>query len=179
MEKDVAKQAGNNHPTSIPTGVFRTADGYLNLAVTGQKIWERFCHAIERPDLIADPDYATAAQRSKNRDPLGDIINEALVARDSASWIERFNQEGVPSGPINTIDKVFADPQVQHLHMAQTVRSGALGPITLVPQPVVLSETPSSIRVAPPEQGEHTDEILQEFGYAPDEIAAFRRNGTI
>jgi formyl-CoA transferase len=179
MDGEVPKQAGNNHPTSIPTGVFRTADGYLNLAVTGQKIWERFCHAIGRPDLITEPDYATAAQRSKNRDALGDIINEVLAGKDSASWIERFNEEGVPSGPINTIDQVFADPQVQHLHMAQTVRSGALGPITLVTQPVMLSETPSSIRVAPPEQGEHTDEILQEFGYAPDEIAAFRRNGTV
>jgi crotonobetainyl-CoA:carnitine CoA-transferase CaiB-like acyl-CoA transferase len=180
MDAEVPKQAGNNHPTSIPTGVFETADGYINIAVTGQAIWERFCRAIDREDLIVHPDYATAALRSRNRDALGALINETVQRQPSDYWIGRFNEVGVPSGPINTIDQVFADPQVQHLGIAQPVHSAGLGrAIALVGQPVVLSETPSSVRVAPPEVGEHTDEILAEIGYAPDEIAAFRRNGTI
>ncbi|HEX2135544.1 MAG TPA: CoA transferase [Microvirga sp.] len=180
MDGEVPQQAGNNHPTSIPTGVFQTADGHINIAVTGQAIWERFCRAIEREDLVAHPDYASSALRSRNRDALGREINEALQRRPSAFWIERFNAAGVPSGPINTIDQVFADEQVRHLGIAQSVRSAALErSITLVGQPVTLSATPSSIRVAPPEPGEHTEEILTEAGYTREEIEAFRRNGTI
>ena len=180
MDGEVPQQAGNNHPTSIPTGVFQTADGHINIAVTGQAIWERFCRTIEREDLIAHPDYVSSALRSRNRDALGREINAALEQRPSAFWIERFNAAGVPSGPINTIDQVFADEQVRHLGIAQSVESAALGrSITLVGQPVTLSATPSSIRVAPPEPGEHTDEILGEAGYTPEDIRAFRRNGTI
>ena len=180
MDGEVPKQAGNNHPTSIPTGVFETADGHINLAVTGQSIWERFCRTIEREDLIKHPDYATSGLRSRNRDALGEEINAALRQQTSAHWIAHFNKAGVPSGPINTIDQVFADPQVQHLGITQVVHSDALDrDITLVSQPVRLSETPSTIRVAPPEQGEHTDEILREAGYTAEEIAGLRERGTI
>jgi formyl-CoA transferase len=180
MDGEVPRQAGNNHPTSIPTGVFQTADGYINLAVTGQAIWERFCRAIDREDLIAHPDYATSGSRSLNRDALGEEINAALRQLPSAAWIERFNVAGVPSGPINAIDQVFADEQVAHLGIAQSVQSAALNrPITLVGQPVTLSATPSTIRVAPPEAGEHTDEILGEIGYSLSDIEQFRQNGTI
>jgi crotonobetainyl-CoA:carnitine CoA-transferase CaiB-like acyl-CoA transferase len=180
MDREVPPQAGNNHPTSIPTGVFKTADGHINIAVTGQKIWERFCKAIDREDLITAPDYRTSALRSKNRDALGAEINQALLGIDSRTWIDRFNAAGVPAGPINTVDRVFADPQVQHLGIAQGVESRALRrPIDLVGQPVTLSATPSRVRVAPPELGEHTDEILAEFGYDQDAIACLRRDGTV
>jgi hypothetical protein len=84
MDGEVPKQAGNNHPTSIPTGVFQTADGHINLAVTGQVIWERFCRSIGREDLLQHPDYKSAALRSKNRDALGQAINEALRGATSA-----------------------------------------------------------------------------------------------
>ncbi|HEY7386516.1 MAG TPA: CoA transferase [Beijerinckiaceae bacterium] len=176
---EVPKQAGNDHPLYMPTGVFETADGHLNIAVTGTVMWERFCQAVDGQELLAHPDYATAALRSKNRAALSADINKRLRTADTATWMARFNEAGVPSGPINTIDQVFEDPQVQHLRMAQTVTSPALGEISLVAQPVTLSETPSSLRVPPPESGEHTDVILSEFGYAPDEIAEFRRSGVI
>jgi formyl-CoA transferase len=179
MNREVPKQAGNDHPLYMPTGVFQTSDGYLNLAVTGTVIWERFCKVIGAEELIVHPDYANASLRSKNRAALTDEINKRLRVADTKTWIDRFNEAGVPSGPINTIDQVFEDPQVKHVRMAQAVTSPALGEIQLVAQPVTLSDTPSSLRVAPPESGEHTDEILGEFGYAPDEIAEFRRSGVI
>jgi crotonobetainyl-CoA:carnitine CoA-transferase CaiB-like acyl-CoA transferase len=179
MKHEVPKQAGNDHPLYMPTGVFTTADGHLNIAVTGSVMWERFCQVAEGQDLLAHPDYATAALRSKNRAALSDEINKRLRTADTKTWIERFNKAGVPCGPINSIDQVFEDPQVKHLRMAQTVTSPALGPIDLVAQPVTLSDTPSSLRVAPPESGEHTDEILQQFGYEAHEIAEFHRNGVV
>jgi formyl-CoA transferase len=179
INREVPKQAGNNHPTSIPTGVFPTADGHINIASTGQKMWERFCQTIGAPELIAQPEYATGAARSKNRDALNEEIARRLRTADSRTWIERLNEAGVPCGPINTIDQVFADPQVEHLGIAQTVTSAALGPLTLVGQPVELSRTPSRLRVAPPECGEHSDEVLREFGYSAAEIEELRRDGTI
>src|SRR5467141_2578853 len=117
VKGEVAKQAGNNHPTSIPTGVFKTADGHINIASTGQKIWERFCHSLGDPDLITRPEYATAAARSKNRDALNAEVDAHTVKRTSADWVERLNEAGVPSGPIYSIDQMFADPQVEHLKM--------------------------------------------------------------
>jgi formyl-CoA transferase len=175
----VPKQAGNDHPLYMPTGVFETADGHLNIAVTGTVMWERFCKVIDAEDLMRHPDYATASLRSKNRAALSEEINRRLRKATTATWIDRFNEAGVPCGPINSIDQVFADPQIQHLRMAQPVTSPALGQIELVAQPVTLSDTPSAMRVAPPEPGEHTDEILQEFGYGTDEVAEFRRSGVI
>jgi formyl-CoA transferase len=179
IKGEVPRQAGNNHPVFIPTGVFETADGYINLAVTGQTIWERFCRVAGAEQLIDHPDYRTAALRSDNRDALGAEINVLLRTADSATWIERFNSAGVPAGPIYGIDQVFADPQVQHLDMAKTVTSPALGELTLVGQPVKMSGTPSSMKLAPPERGEHTDEVLREFGFSPAEISGLRASGTI
>jgi crotonobetainyl-CoA:carnitine CoA-transferase CaiB-like acyl-CoA transferase len=180
IDGEVPKQAGNNHPTSIPTGVFQTADGHINLAVTGQVIWERFCRTIGREDLPRNPDYTTSTLRSRNRDALAEEINAALRQNTSDHWIALFNEAGVPSGPINSIDQVFADPQVQHLGMAQTVHSDALGrDLALVGQPVALSDMPSRVTVASPAQGEHTEEILREAGYGAEEIAGLRERGTI
>jgi formyl-CoA transferase len=179
MNREIPQQAGNDHPLYMPTGVFETADGYLNIAATGTVMWERFCRAIDAEEMIAHPDYVSGSLRSKNRAALTADINKRLRTADTKTWIERFNEAGVPSGPINTIDQVFADPQIKHLGMARAVTSPALGEIELVAQPVTLSDTPSSLRVAAPESGEQTDEILQEYGYAPDDIAQFRRGGVI
>ena len=173
---EVARQAGNNHPTNIPTGVFKTADGHINIASTGQKIWERLCRAMGAEDLLTHKDYDTAAKRSANRDALNAEIDRRLAGRGSREWIDIFNTIGVPCGPINSIDKVFADPQVAHLGIAQRLRNGKRGDnaLTVVAQPVTLSRTPSAIVAPPPQLGEHNEEVLAEFGFTQSEIDELR-----
>ena len=168
---EVAKQAGNNHPTSIPTGVFTTKDGHINIASTGQVMWERLCNATEAPELIKHPDYVNGAARSKNRDALNAEIDKRTVHKTSAEWITIFNKIGVPCGPIYSIDQVFADEQVKHLGIAQSATRPNGTEQVFVGQPLSLSRTPSKIAVTPPSQGQHTDEVLKEFGFADKEIA--------
>jgi crotonobetainyl-CoA:carnitine CoA-transferase CaiB-like acyl-CoA transferase len=179
VKGEVAKQAGNNHPTSIPTGVFKTTDGYINIATAGQKIWERFCNTLETPELIARPEYANAANRSKNRDALNAEIERHTVKRSSADWVERFNKAGVPCGPIYNIDQMFADPQVKHVGIAQPVKTKDKKGLTLVGQPVSLSRTPSKLVAPPPGLGQHTDAVLKEFGFSARQIATLRQVNAI
>jgi formyl-CoA transferase len=178
-EGEVPKQAGNNHPTSIPTGVFETRDSYINIATTGQKIWERFCRAIGAEELIGNPDYANSKGRSDHRDRLNAEIAAKLRSETSDTWIERLNEAGVPCGHIYSIDQVFSDPQVQHLKPQATIESPHVGKLTLLKQPMTLSRTPSRMELYPPEVGEHTEEILREAGFAPDEIAELKRQRII
>jgi crotonobetainyl-CoA:carnitine CoA-transferase CaiB-like acyl-CoA transferase len=177
---EVPPQAGNNHPTSIPTGVFKTRDGHINIAAAGTAIWQRLCRAIGAEALMEHPDYATAAARSRNREALNAAIDGYLADRTSAEWVERLNEAGVPCGPIYTIDRVFADPQVQHLGIVQEIETGdARGTLKVVGQPVSLGRTPSRLVAAPPERGQHTDEVLAEFGFSAAEIAELRSGGVI
>jgi formyl-CoA transferase len=179
VDHEVPQQAGNNHPTSIPTGVFETADGHMNIAVAGQPIWLRFCTAIGDEPLAEDPAYATPKDRSKNRDALNAAIAAHTRGKTTAEWVELFNAAGVPAGDINTIDKVFADPQVRHLAMAQRVDSNERGPIELVGQPIRMSRTPSTLAAPPPTMGQHTGEILAGLGYGEAEVEDLRAAGAI
>lgn len=179
LAKEVPGQAGNNHPTIIPTGVFHTKDGYINIASSGEDIYRRFCSALDAGHLASDPDYATAAARSKNRDKLNAAIEEITKTKPSADWIEILNRAGVPSGPIYRMDEVFADPQVRHLGIAQPVDHPELGRVELVGQAVTLSRTPSRLRSPTPERGEHTDAVLRELGYDDAAVASFRERGVI
>ena len=174
MKGEVAKQAGNNHPTSIPTGVYKTRDGYMNLAVTGTKIWTRMCEAIGAPELATHPEYNTSALRSKNRDALHDLLEESFKKQDTAYWIETLNKAGVPTGPIYNIDQAFNDPQAKSLGMVQKV-----GDIPYLGQPIMLSRTPSHAYSHPPKQGEHTNEVLREIGYKDGEIEDLRKKGIV
>jgi formyl-CoA transferase len=175
VKGEVAKQAGNNHPTSIPTGVFKTKDGYINIATAGQKTWQRFCEAVGATALMERPEYKTAEARSKNRDALSPEIDKYLAAATSAEWVERLNKAGVPSGPIYAIDQVFADPQVKHLGIVQSVTINYKSRMRLLGQPVGLSRTPSRLATRPPDLGEHTNAILKEFGFSARDIAALHK----
>ena len=176
---EVAQQAGNNHPTTIPTGAFKTRDGYINIATTGGKMWERFCRALGDESLAQKPEYRTAEARSKHRDTLNAAIETYLQSRASAEWVEHFNDAGVPCGPIYSIDQVFADPQVRHLGIAQTVAGNGKPKLTLVGQPMKLSRTPSRLAAPPPGLGQHTDAVLKEFGFSAGEIKALHKAGAV
>ena len=179
MDGDVPVQAGNNHPTSIPTGVFKTADGHMNLAVAGQEIWKRFAKGMGREDWIDNPSYETAPARSDNRDALNAEIEAITVGKTTAEWIDIMNEEGVPAGEINDIGQVFENPQVHHLGLAQPIVSQERGATHLVGQPIIMSRTPSHIASPPPTAGQHSADILKEIGYSEGEIAAMKDQGTI
>ena len=170
VDQETPLQAGNNHPVSIPTGVFPTSDGHINIASAGQVIWERLCQAIETEHLLEDPRYADGPSRSDNRDALNEALGSVTVKYSSEALIGLLNEAGVPCGPIYSIDQVFADPQVKHLEMAQSVTHHEQGEIQLVAQPFTLSRTPTRLRTAITGRGADTDSVLSELGLNAEEI---------
>jgi formyl-CoA transferase len=179
MSKEVPPQAGNNHPTGIPTGVFETKDGHINIAAAGDDIYGRFCRAIERPDLLTDPRFSTSKARSTNRDTIMEVIMPVTRQKTSAEWIKLMNDAGVPCGPIYKINESFADPQVQHLQMAQPVHSPVLGDLTILGHPVSHGEKRLPLRSAAPELGEANEDVLTGLGYTKDQIADLVKRGVI
>ena len=177
IEGDIPTQAGNYHPTSIPTGVYKAKDGYMNIAVFGSKIWERFCDILGAPEWVTDERYKDKQGRSINRDSINAEINRRLAAQDCAYWVERFNAGGVACGLINDVKAVFEEPQVQHLGIVKEVVSKHHGPQRLVGQPMQLERTPSTIARAAPKRGEHSEEILKEIGMEAAELAVLKSKG--
>jgi len=177
VEGEVPTQAGNFHPTSIPTGVYKTKDGFINIAVFGGKIWERFCEALGSPDWITDDRSKSKSNRSVHRDWLNAEIEKKLAAEGSDHWIDKLNAAGVACGRINNMQEAFAEPQVQHLGMLKKVTSKWLGEQTLMGQPITLERTPHTIARAAPRRGEHTEEILSEAGYGADDLARMKAAG--
>ncbi len=177
IDGEVATQAGNFHPTSIPTGVYKARDGYMNIAVFGSRIWERFCEILGAPQWVSDERYKDKRGRSVNRDSLNAEINRLLAAQDRAYWIERLNAGGVACGLINTMQEAFEEPQIKHLNMVKDVVSAHLGAQRLVGQPMQLERTPSTIARAAPRRGEHTEEILTELGLGAGDLARMKSTG--
>ena len=180
MRGEVAGQEGNNHPTGAGTGMYQTADGYINIAATGDSLWKRFCVAAGATDILANPDFADTGTRNKNRKVLQARLTELFAAHPNDYWLDLMNKAGVPCGPINTIDKVFADPQVQHLGIATPIDHPKYGPQKVVGQPIHLSSYPQPKKLGhTPEPGEHNEEVLGSLGYDKAAIAALRAKGAI
>ena len=179
MKGEVPPQVGNDHPTSMPTSAYTTADGYINVAASGEGMWARLCQAIGRKDLLEAPEYKGAEKRAENRAALNAVLNDALRKASSQDWVEKLNRAGVPCGPIYNVDQVFADPQVQHLQAAAEVEHPQLGRFQVVNQAVKLSRTAATMAAATPEVGQHTDEILRELGYSQSDIQGLRERRVV
>ena len=178
-ENHVAGQAGNNHPTSVPTGVFKTSDGSINLAVAGETIWKRFVEAVDKGEWLEMDEFKNAKERLKNRDYLNKLIAEVTITKTSDEWVEKLEKVGVPCGPINSIDKVFDDPQVKHLGIAQSIDTIPFGQTQLVGQPFNLSRSPSIMKQRPPEKGEHNEDVLLDLGYSSEELDELKSKNII
>jgi formyl-CoA transferase len=159
-------------------GTFKTQDGFVNIAPM-PAMWAKFCKTMELGPLQEHPDYATLEARVKNRAQLKAVITEITITKKTKEWVESLNQAGIPCGPIYKMNEVFADEQVKHLGIAQTVDSPVRGELSIIGQPVTLGRTPGKLTAPSPELGQHTEEILAAAGYSADEIKAFRAEKVI
>jgi crotonobetainyl-CoA:carnitine CoA-transferase CaiB-like acyl-CoA transferase len=178
MTQEVPQQAGNDHPTTVPTGLFRTSDGLINLAGGGDEMWRRIIETLGLVEQAKDPAFATDKSRAQNRAKTNALLQSVLETDTSENWIRRLNAAGVPSGPVYAMDQVFADPQVQHLGLEWAVPHPQLGEVKLVRAPMQL-EGVAPPRRPTPERGEHTAEVLAEFGVGAEELAALKAKGAV
>lgn len=179
VEGDVPQQEGNDHPTSAPMGMFRCADGAVNVGVSGEGQWKDFCGAIGRMDWLQRPEFRLNADRVRNRREINATVQELFASRPVAHWVESLNRAGIPCGPVYTVPEMFDDAQVRHLGVAAPLKRRNGEPMRVISQPVVLDRTPASLVGAAPEVGENSDEVLREAGYADAEIASLREAGVI
>ncbi|AUT50140.1 CaiB/BaiF CoA-transferase family protein [Achromobacter sp. AONIH1] len=178
-EGDTPAQAGNDHPTSSPMGLFEASDGAFNLGASGEGNWKRLCDCLNAPQWLQDPRYATEKLRVANRAPLNEALARRFREASVAHWVELLNRAGVPAGPVYTIPQVFEDEQVRHLGVAQSVTGDDGQAYRLISQPVTLTRTPAAIARPAPGWGEHTDEMLAEAGYDAAGIARLRAEGVV
>ena len=174
MAGEVPEQAGNDHPTTVPTGLFHTADGVINLAAGGDEMWRRIVETLDLAEEAQAPELATEAARSANRAKVNAVLQASLLRDTASNWIERLNKAGVPTGPVYAMDQVFADQQVQHLGLSFPVQHPRLGEIHLVRTPIQMPGV-ANPRQPTPDRGEHTEEVLAEFGFTPEEIVVLRQ----
>ncbi|MCE2407576.1 MAG: CoA transferase [Pseudomonadales bacterium] len=181
MLGDVPKQQGNNHPTNFPMGTFQCQDGYVNIAAPTERMWVNFLDAIEDTSLRNDERFHSPRDRIKNRSELEVAINEALVDFSVDTLVERLNANGVPCGPIFDVGEGFTNPQAKHLKMVKAAPHKELGDVSLIRTPINMSGHPheDTFDRAAPSPGEHTREVLMEFGVAADRIDALYDAGTI
>jgi crotonobetainyl-CoA:carnitine CoA-transferase CaiB-like acyl-CoA transferase len=170
--------AGNNHPLSSPHGVFKASDRPFNIACGSEAMWKKFVKVIDRPELAADDRFSSSGRRVKNRAALTEEINRALSAHPAEHWIQILNREGIPSGPILTVEEMFKHPQIAAREMLLKMPHPELGEYLTTGLAAKLESTPGKI-TRPPLVGEHTDEVLGAHGYSGDDLKRLRESGVI
>ena len=175
-----AQRWGTAHESIIPYQVFRTKDRPIAIAVANQKLWVNFCRVIGREKWTDDPRFESNPQRVKNREVLLPLVAEVMATKTCDEWVELFVEASIPCGPVNNMQRLFADPQVLHRGMVAEVPHPTIGTLRLAGIPIKYSETPAAIRLPPPLLGEHTEEILTKvLGYPPEKIEALRQQGAV
>ncbi|MBD3896033.1 CoA transferase [Halomonas sp. ML-15] len=178
-EGDVPIQAGNDHPTSCPMGLFHGNDGDFNIGVSGDGQWVQFCKALDKPEWGEDSRFKTVKDRREHRQELNALIQEIFSTQSVNYWVDRLNAFGVPSGPVYTVPEMFEDPQIQHLGVYQEVDDAEIGKKYFITQPVTLSRTTAKVAKVAPKCGAHTDEILGELEYSQEQIRHFHEIGAV
>jgi formyl-CoA transferase len=168
----VPEPLGSAHRLLSPYQALRTADGHITVGGNTQRLWERLCEAVGRPELAGDERFATNDERMARRDELAQELESALAARSTDDWVAVLGEAGVPCGPIHDYAQVFADPHTRAREMEVRVTHPVEGEMSALGIPVKLSETPGAVRRPAPLLGEHTDEVLREAGFSDAEIAA-------
>lgn len=176
---DVPIQAGNDHPTSCPMGLFHGNDGDFNIGVSGDGQWQQFCKALDKQAWSEDSRFKTVKDRREHRQELNALIQKIFSTQSVSYWVDRLNAYGVPSGPVYTVPEMFEDPQIQHLGVYQEVDDASIGKKYFITQPVSLSRTKANVVNVAPKWGEHTDEILKDLGYSKENIVSLHEAGVV
>ena len=170
---------GNDNFTAAPSGVFRTADGYLNIAANKQEQWESLCDVLALPELKTDERFQQRDTRKANRRLLTPLLEASLAARSTAEWVERLNARGVPSGAILSLEEALAQPQVRHRGVLREVAVPELGALPLFGLTAQFSRSPGAITAPPPRLSAHTATVLAEAGVSPEQLATLRAKGVV
>lgn len=180
MAGQEAKRWGTAHESIVPYQAFTTSDGYMTVGGANDRQYQEFCSRIKRSDLSSDPKYLTNALRVKNRRELVDELTKTMSTKSNAEWIELFHGANFSYGPINSLSKVFADPQVAHNSLVQEIEHPTAGPLKIVGPPVEFSDSGNRIRLPPPDLGQHTESVLKDrLGYSSSKIQQLRDRGVI
>ncbi len=178
-DNDVPVQAGNDHPTSSPMGLFEASDGVFNLGASGEGNWVRLCELLACPQWRNDPDFQNETLRVQHRTRLNAELAEIFKTQSVRHWVAMLNEGGVPAGPVYTVPEVFEDEQVRHLGVTSSLDTPYGKRMHYITQPVTLARTPSQVVAPAPGWGEHTDEVLSEAGYTEAEIRRFHEEAVV
>ncbi len=179
MTGRVPGRRGNEHPMIAPYETYRARDGYFNLAVGNDSLWQTFCQTVGLSDLLQDSRFASVSSRVENRPALNAILGKIFAEKTVAEWLQTLTKAGIPCGPIHTLADVLTHPQTLARGMVVERPHPLLGSLKLTGTPVKLSATPGAVTTAPPLLGQHTEEVLRELGYSAADVETFRKAGAV